>query len=136
MNESVPSSKSQVSNPTSHIPRPDKADKKSRVQSAKEAPGEQPLPVSCLGGQAAKMRCNSTWAGLTLEQRETLEGWLFEENLGYGEVLERVQREFGVTASKPGLSRYYQRLAAERAQRELLDLKSAVAELREIGVDR
>jgi hypothetical protein len=29
---------------------------------------------------AGKMRCDSAWAGLTPEQRETLEGWLFEEN--------------------------------------------------------
>ncbi len=87
-------------------------------------------------GQEGKLRSDSTWAGLTPEQRETLEGWLFEESLGYMEVLERVQREFGVTASKPSLSRYYQRLAAERAQRELLDVKTAVAEMREIGVDQ
>jgi hypothetical protein len=26
-----------------------------------------------------KMRCDSAWVGLTREQREALEGWLFEE---------------------------------------------------------
>ena len=77
--------------------------KTSRVQNSNNA------------GSASKLRSDSTWAGLTSEQRETLEGWLFEENLGYAEVLERVQREFGVTASKSSLSRYYQRLAAVRA---------------------
>jgi hypothetical protein len=97
---------------------------------------ESQTQSSTIAGTVSKMRSDSTWAGLTPEQRETLEGWLFEENLGYAEVLERVQRDFGVTASKPSLSRYYQRLAAERAQRELLDLKSAVAELRGIGIDR
>ncbi len=45
-------------------------------------------------------------------------------------------RSSSIALRKPSLSRYYQRLAAERAQRELLDLKSAVADLRSIGVDR
>ena len=83
-----------------------------------------------------KLRCDSPWVALSAEQRETLEGWLFEENLGYTEVLERVQREFGIAATKMSISRYYQRLAAERSHRELLDLNSAVTEMRRIGVDR
>ncbi len=86
--------------------------------------------------KAWKLRCDSPWAGLTAEQRETLEGWLFEENLGYVEVLERVKHEFGIAASKMSLARYYQRVAAERAHRELLDLNSAVAEMRSLGIDR
>jgi hypothetical protein len=86
--------------------------------------------------KAWKLRCDSPWAALTAEQRETLEGWLFEENLGYVEVLERVQYTFGITASKMSLARYYQRLAAERANRELLDLNTAVVEMRRLGIDR
>jgi hypothetical protein len=76
-----------------------------------------------------KMRCDSAWAGLTPEQRETLEGWLFEENLGYAEVLERAQKEFGITASKMSLTRFYKRVAAERAQRDYLDLDTTLKDL-------
>ncbi len=133
MNKSVQNPKSQVSSATSLRLRPARG-----TTARQEAPNSSKAGriSKILSGQETKLRCDSTWAGLTPEQRETLEGWLFEENLGYTEVLERVQREFGVTASKMSLSRYYQRLAAERAQRELLDMKSAVAEMREIGVDR
>ena len=56
-----------------------------------------------------KMRDDSTWNQLTPEQRETLEGWLFDENLGYVETLERVQKEFGLEATIASLGRYYRR---------------------------
>jgi len=65
-----------------------------------------------------KMREDSTWSLLTPEQRETLEGWLFEENLGYAKTLERVQKEFGVTATMASLGRFYRRRARERAARD------------------
>ena len=42
----------------------------------------------------SKLRSDSAWSKLTAEQRETLEGWLFEENIGYKEALERAQKEF------------------------------------------
>jgi hypothetical protein len=60
------------------------------------------MPRAGLG----KLRCDSTWAALTPEQREMLEGWLFEENLGYTEVLERAQKEFGITGTKMSLTRF------------------------------
>src|SRR2546428_11254306 len=43
-----------------------------------------------------KMREDSTWNGLTGEQRQKLENWLFERNLGYAEALQRAHKEFGV----------------------------------------
>ena len=43
-----------------------------------------------------KMREDSTWNGLTGEQRQKLQSWLFERNLGYAETLERAHKEFGV----------------------------------------
>src|SRR5713226_7282174 len=43
-----------------------------------------------------KMREDSTWNGLTGEQRQKLENWLFERNLGYVEALKRAHKEFGV----------------------------------------
>ncbi len=82
-----------------------------------------------------KLRSDSTWAALTSEQRETLEGWLFDENLGYTEVLERAQKEFGITASKTSLIRFYQRAAAERAQREFLDLETTIREMKGLEVN-
>ena len=82
-----------------------------------------------------KLRSDSTWAALTSDQREMLEGWLFEENLGYTEVLERAQKEFGITGSKMSLVRFYQRVAAERAQREFLELDTAVKELKGMDVN-
>jgi hypothetical protein len=89
------------------------------------------MPRAGLG----KLRCDSTWAALTPEQRETLEGWLFEENLGYTEVLERAQKEFGVTGTKMSLTRFYQRVATERAQREFLDLETAIQEMKGLEVN-
>jgi hypothetical protein len=70
-----------------------------------------------------KPRSDSAWRRLTPEQKETLEGWLFEESLGYREVLERAQKEFGVTASIPSLAGYYQRLARERKFNRLAEAK-------------
>ena len=45
------------------------------------------------------MRDDSTCNRLTAEQREKLESWLFDENLGYVETLARVQKDFGVEAT-------------------------------------
>jgi hypothetical protein len=43
-----------------------------------------------------KLREDSTWNGLTAAQRQKLENWLFERNLGYAEALQRAHKEFGV----------------------------------------
>jgi len=40
----------------------------------------------------SKLRSDSKWNELTAEQRDTLEGWLFEENVSYREALERLQK--------------------------------------------
>ena len=81
-----------------------------------------------------KMREDSTWSLLTPEQRETLEGWLFEENLGYAKTLERVQKEFGVTATMASLGRFYRRRARERQVEELLEGAAAADELNDLPV--
>jgi hypothetical protein len=85
----------------------------------------------------SKLRSDSAWAGLSAEQRETLEGWLFEENLAYKEALERAQKEFGITASLRSLAEYYQRAARERTQAELLSVKATAEEIdkAEVGWD-
>ena len=72
-----------------------------------------------------KLRPDSNWCKLSAEQRETLERWLFEENIGYREALERVKREFGVTTSMRSMSEYYKRLARLRMRREGVTAKAA-----------
>jgi hypothetical protein len=72
-----------------------------------------------------KLRPDSKWNKLTAEQQETLERWLFEENIAYHEALERVKREFGIAVSMRGLSEYYKRLARVRMRRELIKVKAA-----------
>lgn len=81
-----------------------------------------------------KMREDSTWNRLTSPQRETLESWLFDENLGYTEVLERVQQEFGLKATIASLGRYYRHRARERQVKELLYAQLAANELNKLPV--
>ena len=71
------------------------------------------------------MRHDSKWNQLTPEQRETLECWLFVENLGYAKILERVKSEFGLEASLMSLSRYYQSRACERQVRGLAEAQAS-----------
>lgn len=61
-----------------------------------------------------KRRDDSTWNQLTTAQREALDGWLFDENLGYAETLARARQEFGVAASLASVGRYYRFRARER----------------------
>ena len=74
-----------------------------------------------------KLRCDSTWAALAPPQKEALTRWLFEENLGYDAVLARVQKEFGLTASKTSLAGYYQTLAREHLCDEFSDAHATAA---------
>jgi hypothetical protein len=81
-----------------------------------------------------KMRDDSTWNQLTPEQRETLESWLFDENLGYAKTLERVQKEFGVDATIASVGRFYRRRARERQVEELVEAQAAANELNDLPV--
>jgi len=80
------------------------------------------------------MRDDSTWNRLTPEQRETLEGWLFDENLGYAKTLERVQKEFGMEATMASLGRFYRRRVRERQVEELVEAQAAASELNDLPV--
>jgi len=75
-----------------------------------------------------KLRTDSVFSQLTPEQVETLEGWLFEENLGYKEALERVEKEFNVKGSLSGLRRFYRRLAMERSREDLVEMANMCAD--------
>jgi hypothetical protein len=68
-----------------------------------------------------KIRDDSTWLQLTPEERETLESWLFDENLGYEKTIERVKKEFGMEGTVASLGRYYRRRARERQDLELMN---------------
>jgi len=80
------------------------------------------------------MRDDSTWNQLTPEQRETLESWLFDENLGYTKTLERVQKEFGMEATVASLGRFYRRRARERQVEELVEAQAVASALNDLPV--
>jgi hypothetical protein len=83
----------------------------------------------------SKMRSDSEYSKLTPEQVETLEGWLFEENMSYKDALERAQKEFGIKSSLTGLRRFYGRLAKERNKDSLADAMSACVDAASLGSD-
>src|ERR1035441_8756389 len=89
------------------------------------------LPENC---RMRKMRDDSTWNQLTPEQRETLESWLFDENLGYAKTLARVQEEFGLEATIASVGRFYRRRARERQVEELVEAQAAANELNDLPV--
>ena len=68
-----------------------------------------------------KLRSDSAFCQLTPEQTETLEVWLFEERLGYSQVLEMLKSEFGFETSLTGIRRFYKRLEMERSRASLMD---------------
>src|SRR5579863_7865868 len=76
-----------------------------------------------------KMRTDSTWNGLSEEQTELLDDWLFGQRLSYEETLGRVKERFGLEASITSLARYYQRRARLRQAAELVVAGWAADEL-------
>ena len=81
------------------------------------------------------MRSDSTWNQLTPEQRETLETWLFDENLGCAETVERVRREFGLQATISSVGLFRRRRAAERQAEDLADAHAAAHDLNDLPVN-
>jgi hypothetical protein len=82
-----------------------------------------------------KFREDFAWMGLPLEQRDLLETWLFEENLGYAEILTRVKAQFGLEGSKSSLSRYYHIRVRGRQAEELVQAKAMADRLNHLPVD-
>src|SRR5579872_7291853 len=62
-----------------------------------------------------KLRSDSTWSQLTTQQWETLEGWLFDENISYREAVGRVEKEWGLKSTPSSLVRFYKFCAKNRA---------------------
>jgi hypothetical protein len=77
----------------------------------------------------AKLRADSNWSGLTGEQRQTLERWLFEENLSYKETLERAKKELGIEASLGSLQRFRRRVIKERTLAAMSEAEESAAEV-------
>lgn len=76
-----------------------------------------------------KLRADSAWNELSAEQKERLAEWLLEDNLPYSEVLERVEKEFGVAGSKSSLARYYRHLVKEQAMDEMREFMKTAEEM-------
>jgi hypothetical protein len=72
-----------------------------------------------------KLKPEALWNRLSVGQRETLDRWLFEENLSCVEALPRAQKEMGFTGQLSSLKRYYQRRRQEWVMEELAEMKGS-----------
>jgi hypothetical protein len=70
-----------------------------------------------------KMRSDAVWNQLTAEQKEIVDGWLFEERLGYAEIVARVEKEFGLKSTISSLGMYYRRRATDRQCWEMVEAR-------------
>ena len=82
-----------------------------------------------------KLREDALWNRLTSEQRQRLEKWLFEENLGYAKTAARVKEEFGIETTITSVGRCYHRLAREREVADLLETQLTADEMNGLPVD-
>ena len=71
-----------------------------------------------------KMRSDAVWNQLTAEQKEIVDGWLFEERLGYAEIVARVEKEFDLKSTVSSLGMYFRRRAADRQGWEMVEARS------------
>ena len=76
-----------------------------------------------------KVRSNSHWSGLSFEQCERVEQWLFEDNLTQEATVARVKQEFGAEVSRWSVGRFYRYRARVRQSLELLEAQVASDEL-------
>jgi len=77
----------------------------------------------------SKTKASAAWNDLSAEQRETLEKWLFEENLSYPQAHERARKELGFAGSVSSVVRFYRRTAHERLMAELAEARERAAEI-------
>jgi hypothetical protein len=76
-----------------------------------------------------KLRCDAFWNTLNDEQKQKLQEWLLEQNLGFRETHARAQKELGLTCSLSTIGRIYQYLLKTRAVDELREGASAIKAL-------
>jgi len=77
---------------------------------------------------------NAKWNQLTPEQLEKMEGWLFEEELGFEEVEYRARMEMGFEGSVSSIKRFYARKSEERMVSDMLGSPGKVKEILAAGV--
>jgi hypothetical protein len=82
----------------------------------------------------SKLRADSTWNGLTAEQREKLDEWLFVEGASYEEVRTRAQRDWGITTSIASVGRYYRRGLNPRTVEAMEEAREAATAVNRTGV--
>lgn len=75
------------------------------------------------------------WNRLTSAQREKLERWLFDQSMGYGQILARVESEFGIEATMTSLCRFYHRRLRERQALGLMESQFTANGLNNLKVD-
>jgi hypothetical protein len=78
-----------------------------------------------------KPKSNARWSALSLEKQQTLDKWLFEENLSYAAIFHRAQTELGFKGHISSLKRYFLRRRKERVTREFKDLREELVAISE-----
>lgn len=74
-----------------------------------------------------KVRSDAVLENLSTEQKDELHGWLLDERLGLKEVVERLEKQFGVKVGLDAVSRYNHDLLGTDAIEQLEDY-AALAE--------
>jgi hypothetical protein len=82
-----------------------------------------------------KTKSDALWNALSAEQLETLDQWLFDENLSFAEAWPRAQDELGFKGSVASLKRYYARRKKERTLLLFKDLQKDLAVVNEAATD-
>ena len=81
----------------------------------------------------SKLRCDAIWNELTPEQREKIEEWLFDKNLGYKKTHQRAREELGLDCSLSTIRRFYVYARQLRAVEETAEAEGVADELRAVG---
>jgi hypothetical protein len=71
-----------------------------------------------------KLRTDSNWRRLDTAQREMVEKWLFDDHLGYEEIVARAKTEFGLETSISSVARYFRHRSQERQATGLAEAKA------------
>jgi hypothetical protein len=82
-----------------------------------------------------KTKSDALWNALSPEQLETLDQWLFDENLSYAKAWPRAQHELGFKGSVASLKRYYARRKQERTLLLFKDLQKDLTVLNQAETD-
>ena len=132
----TPPSNSSGNVPTPPAPSPDAAEETEAVGKPQKASTRPNFKMMAeVRHFVSKIRDDSTFNQLTPEQREKMEAWLFDENLGYAKTLERVKQEFSLEATMSSLGRYYRRRARDRQVEELLEAQDAAFDVKDLPLN-